>query len=115
MRRDPRAYLSDVIQAGEAVQRFVDGLTLADYREDLLVRSAVERQLEITGEALNQLSRVDQALAARIPEAGAVVGFRNVLVHGYAQVDHTRVWRTVHESLPLLLETVRRLTNELDD
>ncbi|WP_246106964.1 HepT-like ribonuclease domain-containing protein [Pseudonocardia kunmingensis] len=103
-----------MIQAGEAVQRFVDGLTLAGYRDDLLVRSAVERQLEIAGEALNQLSRVDHGLAARIPDVGAVVGFRNVLVHGYAQVDDTRVWRTVHESVPTLLETVRRLRDELD-
>jgi uncharacterized protein with HEPN domain len=100
MRRDPRAYLWDVIQAGEAVQRFIDGITLAGYRDDLLVHSAVERQLEIVGEALNQLNRVDPGLAARIPEIGAVVGFRNILVHGYARVDHARVWQTIHEACP---------------
>jgi uncharacterized protein with HEPN domain len=114
MRRDPRAYLWDVIQAGEAVQQFVEGTTLAKYRDDLLVRSAVERQLEIVGEALNQLSRVDEKLAARIPDIGAVVGFRNILVHGYAELDHTRVWRTIHDSLPALLQTVRSLLAELD-
>jgi uncharacterized protein with HEPN domain len=114
MRRDPRAYLWDVIQAGEAVQRFVDGTTLEMYRADLLVHSAVERQLEIAGEALNQLSRVDKRLAARIPEIAAVIGFRNVLVHGYAEVDHARVWRTIHDSLPVLLPTVRSLLAELD-
>jgi uncharacterized protein with HEPN domain len=114
MRRDPRAYLWDVIQAGEAVQRFVDGTTLEKYRADLLVHSAVERQLEIVGEALNQLSRVDKGLAARIPEIGAVIGFRNVLVHGYAEVDHARVWQTIHHSLPVPLPTVRSLLAELD-
>jgi uncharacterized protein with HEPN domain len=79
----------------------------------VLLHSAVERQLQIVGEALSQLSRVDPQLAARIPEIGAVVGSRNVLVHGYAELDHTRVWRTAQQSLPGLLIVLRALLDEL--
>jgi Protein of unknown function DUF86 len=68
MRRDPRAYLWDAVQALAHVEQFTRDRTFEAYEADVLLRSGVERQLEIAGEALNQLSRVDADLAARIPE-----------------------------------------------
>ena len=61
MHADARNLLWDARQAAERVVRFTHGKTFADYQADELLRSAVERQLEIVGEALNQLSRVDSA------------------------------------------------------
>ena len=52
------------------------------------------------GEALNQLSKADPALAASIPDLPRIIAFRNVLIHGYAVVEHPRVWRIIQESLP---------------
>jgi uncharacterized protein with HEPN domain len=71
----------------------------------------VERQFEIIGEALNQLSRVAPEMADRIPELPRIVAFRNLLIHGYAAVDHGLVWRTIEEKLPGLRDAVQR---ELD-
>jgi hypothetical protein len=68
MRRDPRAYLWDVREAADAIASFMQGRGFDAYAGDLMLRSAVERQLAIIGEALSQLARVDQGLAARIPE-----------------------------------------------
>ena len=65
-------------------------------------RAAVERQFEIMGEALNQLSRRAPDLTARIPELRAIVAFRNLLIHGYASVDDAIVWRAVTEKIPAL-------------
>lgn len=89
-RRDPRAYLWDAIEASNHALRFVTDKTRDDYADDVLLRSGVERQLSIVGEALNQLGHVDPDLASRIAELRSVVGFRNVLVHGYREVDELR-------------------------
>jgi uncharacterized protein with HEPN domain len=63
MRRDPRAYLWDMREAADAIASFVQGRIFEDYAGDLMLRSAVERQLAIIGEALSQLARADQGMA----------------------------------------------------
>ena len=65
-----------------------------------MLRSAVERQFEIIDEALNQPRRNDPAPAVRIPERGRIVGFRNLLIHGYDEIDSEDVWRIVEVDLP---------------
>lgn len=92
MRRDARAYLWDIQQAADAIMRFLGGLDAARFAENELVYSAVERKFEIIGEALGQLSKADPALAQRIPDMRDIVAFRNVLIHGYAGIEHRRVW-----------------------
>ncbi len=86
MRPDPRRYLWDALRAAELARGFAEGRTFADYRSDAMLRSAVERQFEIVGEALNQLSKAAPEIAADIPDLRRVVAFRNILVHGYATV-----------------------------
>ncbi len=81
---DPRAYLWDVREAGSLIEQFVQGIDFDAFAASALLRSAVERQFEIAGEALPQLSKVDAELAARVPELRRVVAFRNPLMHGYA-------------------------------
>ena len=60
-----------------------------------MLRSAVERQFEIMGEAFVGLRRVDPELAAMIPDPRHIVAFRNVLIHGYATVDDRLVWAVI--------------------
>jgi uncharacterized protein with HEPN domain len=69
MRRDPRSFLWDVREAADAIKRFTQGRSSTG----LMLRSAVERQFEIIGEALSQLTRVEGVLAARIPELWRIV------------------------------------------
>lgn len=115
MRRDPRTLLWDVRDAAEAITAFTAGMDADAYVASPLVRAAVERKFEIIGEALNRLARDDAALASRMPELSAIVGFRNVLIHGYAVIDDRRVWRVVETSLPRLPQAVSSLLDELDD
>jgi len=72
------------------------------FRQRSCLRSAVGRQFEILGEALNRLDRLDATLAARVPNLRQIVAFRNVLIHGYALIDRARVWRVVQDDLPTL-------------
>lgn len=109
MHADSPTVLWDALHAGRLVQRFVDGTTFGAYDTDDLMRSAVERQLGIVGEALNKLAKVDPATASAIAELPRIVGFRNVLVHGYATVDNRLVWRIVEDHLPALLDRLEEL------
>jgi uncharacterized protein with HEPN domain len=109
MQRDPRTYLYDIVQAAQRIQRFVGGHRFETYAQDELVRAGVERQFEIIGEALNQLGRHDAAMLTRIREHRKIVGFRNVLIHGYAEVDDAVVWSIITEKLPPLVDDVQTL------
>jgi uncharacterized protein with HEPN domain len=113
MERDPRAYLWDVQQAADAIEQFLAGLDAVGYAQNKLVRAAVERQFEIICEALNRLSKTSPDLAQRVPELGEIVGFRNVLIRGYATIDNARVWQIAETSLPDLRKAVSALLAEL--
>ncbi len=73
------------------------------------MRSGVERQLAIIGEALSQLRRIDPTIAGAIPELSRVVGFRNVLIHAYASVDSRIVWGIIEVDLDPLRRSLDAL------
>jgi uncharacterized protein with HEPN domain len=110
MPRDPRALLWDAHDAAEAVAAFIRDRSVEDYRADRMLRSAVERQCEVLGEALNRLSRLAPEIAARIPGLSQAVAFRNLLIHGYAVV-----WRIAREDLPVLSRHLAALLAETGD
>jgi uncharacterized protein with HEPN domain len=114
MPRDPRALLVDVLDAARSIERFRHGIDLDGFRADELVRAGVERKLEIVGEALNRLSRDYPDLAPRIPDIARIVGFRNVLAHGYDVVDDEVVWDAITTDLPELTASVEAMLGELD-
>lgn len=109
MQRDPRTFLSDAAVAVDAIVEFTRGKTFDDYVAEAILHSAVERQFVIIGEALTQLARLDPGLAAKIPDLPRIVAFRNILVHGYAIVDHDQVWSAVQLRLPKLRAALSEL------
>ena len=114
MQRDARCYLWDALRAAEAVQSFLRGRTFETFVEDDLLRSAVERQLEIIGEALSQLANVDPQIADNIAELGRIIAFRNILAHGYAAIDYDTVWRLIEDKLPELQSNLTMLLGAAD-
>lgn len=100
MRRDVRAYLADVLEASGLIGRFTATRDLEAYRSDAMMRSAVERQLGIIGEAH--------------PGRRTHRGIRNVLAHGYDIVDDEVVWKAVTLDVPRLNATVAALLAELE-
>ncbi|MBW8465961.1 HepT-like ribonuclease domain-containing protein [Acidovorax sp.] len=113
MQRDPRAFLWDVREAALAIQSFTTGMDAAAYAANPMAQAAVERKFEIIGEALNQLSKLDAAVAARIPDLAQIVAFRNQLIHGYAMVNVSTVWNITQTALPALRDAVQALLDEL--
>lgn len=112
MHADARKLLWDARRAAERVRNFARDKMFTEYQADDLLRSAVERQLTIVGEALNQLRQIDPETAGAIPELSRVVGFRNVLIHGYASVDNRIVWGVIEANLASLLSSLERLLEQ---
>ena len=73
------------------------------------MRQAIERNLEIIGEAIERIARLDPATASRISEHRQIVAFRNRLIHGYDLLDDDLVWSTVKSEVPVLLSEVEEL------
>lgn len=112
MRLETKKYLHDVLQACRKIQQFSKGKQFDDYADDALLRSAVERQFEIIGEALRRLAAEDKATAEQLSEHEKIISFRNILIHGYAEVDNRIVWDVLKSKLPVLLQEVESLLTE---
>ena len=98
--RDVRIYLQDMVTAATAIGDFIAGRTLDDYKADLMVRSAVERQFEILGGALARALRLDPALQERLPASRGAIDFRNVIAHEYDALAAATVWDIARNELP---------------
>ena len=109
MERDINTHLYDVMQSCQRIQTFTQGLDFQTYTSDDLIRSAVERQFIIIGEALNRIKRLDLTVYDRIRYADQIVGFRNILVHGYDVISDQLVWQVVQSHLPELAEDCQGL------
>lgn len=91
--------LFDALSAITAARSFVLGVSFEDYAKNLLLRSAVERQLEILGEACTRLANMDAALFEHVPKARLAIGMRNRIIHGYDAIDDETVFLTVLQDL----------------
>ena len=101
--------LEQIKDTASFVVSVTENKTLEDYSRDRLLRQAVERNLEIVGEAVGRLKRNDPNTALRLSEHERIVAFRNVLIHGYDLVDDELVWETIQTKLPILLSEVEEL------
>jgi uncharacterized protein with HEPN domain len=106
---DSRKWLWDAAEAAQTILRFSAGKTFTDFRNDDLLRAAIERHFIILGEALGKLRQTDPSTAGRLPDLARAVAMRNLLVHVYAEVDEAIVWGVVTGSLPALLGALQAI------
>lgn len=109
MRPEARKFLYDIRKACDLIARFSASKTFADYSADPLLKSGVERQFEIIGEALSQMLKIDPSLAGHVTETRRIIAFRNILIHGYAAVSDEVVWDVLRVDLPTLRKEVGSL------
>jgi uncharacterized protein with HEPN domain len=97
-----KKHLHDILEACRLIEKFVGNKTLNDYHSDSMLRSAVERQFQLIGEALQRMTREYPFAAKSISDHRTIINFRNILVHGYDMVDDEVVWGVIERSLPVL-------------
>ena len=106
--RDPRLYCEDILESGNAILDFVEGLSFEDVCDDRKTYSAVIREFEIIGEAVGKLP---ESLRERRPDVEwqDIKDFRNLLSHEYFGVDLEIVWKIIEDDLPALMDAVREI------
>ena len=112
MRSEAGAYLWDAAEAARLMDEFARGRTEDEFNSDLMIRSAIERQAEILGEALNRLRRDDADTAARVPDLEKIVGMRNIIAHEYGDIDYEIVWRAATTGIPALIPDLNELVDD---
>jgi uncharacterized protein with HEPN domain len=109
---EAKASLFDMVQASGLIVDFTAGKDFAAYRNDIYCKSAVERQFQIIGEALNRLAKRHPEVADRIPSCRTIINFRNILVHGYDRIEDDVVWGIISAHLPALRSAVVQMLQE---
>ena len=104
---DARTYLFDIQKSIELIREFTQDQTFEMYQKNVMMNSAVERQLSIVGEAIVQLLKLEPNMS--ITAARQITGFRNILIHNYARVSPAVVWTIVQDDLETLYNEVTTL------
>ncbi|TAK35479.1 MAG: DUF86 domain-containing protein [Chloroflexota bacterium] len=111
--RDPKERLRDILDAIAAIERYSDR-DKAIFERDELLQGWFVRHLQIIGEAARALPESVRALAPEISWA-KIVGMRNVLVHGYFDIDTEIVWLAAKRDVPDLKPAIERLLERLEE
>ena len=111
--KDLRAYIWDIISAAQSIQRILDGKTFTDFATNEVIRLAVERNIEIMGEAANRIPLEFQKRHSYIEWRG-MIGQRNILIHNDDEIQYQRIWITCQREIPTLIDQLGILLNELD-
>ncbi|MBI1810938.1 MAG: DUF86 domain-containing protein [Nitrospirae bacterium] len=109
MKDETRKSLVDILQATEEIQDFVHGMDFSEYQKSPVTQRAVERDFEIIGEALNRIKKFDEELIEKISEHHRIIGFRNILIHGYDIIDEMIVWKAAMNHLPILVKEINEI------
>ena len=109
-RRDS-VFVAQMVEAAEAALEFSSGHTAETFARDRLVAFAVVRAVQLIGQAARSVSAELQAAHAEIPWR-EMIGMRNIVVHDYADVDLSLVWKTAREDLPGLVKQLNAILEE---
>lgn len=111
--RDP-AYLWDMLQAVKEVESMLEGYDLSAFLADRVMLRAIERSVEIIGEAACRVSMTYRGTHAEVPWR-EIIGQRNILAHEYGQIDHELLYKTATEDIPDLIPIIQNLLPPLDE
>jgi uncharacterized protein with HEPN domain len=103
--QEDAGFLWDMLDAAQAVREFVAGCSFDDYAADRKLRGAVERHIEIIGEAAGKVSRAFREAHPEIPWK-QIIAQRHVLAHEYGEIEDPLLWRVATRHIPDLIVTL---------
>ena len=109
MQHDPLVCVEDAVSACELIIEFTKNMGEAEFYVDLKTKAAVEREFEILGEALNRVKKIDANILTDVDNWREIIGFRNVIAHGYDVVEDEIVWDAVNRDIPKLLKQLKEI------
>lgn len=104
-------FLYDIKEACSLIASVVENVTFEQFEADPLLRSAIERQIEIIVKAIVRLEKVEPALAKAIPNYRRMMAFRNILIHGYAVLESATLWGVIETDIPRLKPYIEQMMN----
>ena len=112
MRIEIKAWLYDILNAVNEIEGFLkDGpKDFDEYRLDIKTKRAVERNLEIIGEAMSRILKIDDTF--KVSDSRKMVDLRNRVIHGYDSISDQAIWGILINQLPVLHREVARLIEE---
>jgi uncharacterized protein with HEPN domain len=110
--KDDTSYIWDMLDAAKAVREFITGRSYQDYLIDRMLRGAVERYLEIIGEAAGKVSKAFRDAHPEIPWQ-KIIGQRHVLIHDYGDIEHELIWSVAANHIPDLIDKLEPLIETL--
>jgi uncharacterized protein with HEPN domain len=108
------AFLWDMLDAAQSIEAFVRGMSFDEFQADRRTYRAVERELEILGEAAKGVSAWRRGQPAEVPWT-RIIGQRNLLAHQYGQIRYDVVWQTVTRDIPPLVQRLGQLVPSPQD
>ena len=114
MPRSPQKLLCDILDAAEFILDQTLGKSLTEYERDRLLSNAVERNFITIGEALGRLARLNPQAASALGDYPQVIGFQNIVVHGYDVLEHAIVWGIIQNELPQPTARAQLVLKQLD-
>jgi uncharacterized protein with HEPN domain len=109
---DDSVRLHHILDAARKAQAILNGRSLEELAHDEIGNLALERLLEIIGEAANRVGPSTMAGLGELPWRD-MIDMRNVIIHAYPDVELETVWRTVVEDLPSLVDTLGRYLEDV--
>lgn len=109
--KDDLIYIQDILHETANIQNFVKGLDKASFLKNELVRRAVERSIQIIGEAARSVS---QRFRDKHPEIEwrNIIAMRNFITHAYGEVDYAMVWEVAQRDVPALERKLREIVKK---
>ena len=114
MKRDPRVYLDDILDAMNKAEMFVAGMSYEQFENDLRTHYAVTRALEIVGEATRRLADSFREQYPDVPWRD-MAGMRDRIIHGYDNVKLRIVWDVVKQDIPQVRPLIEQILTDLED